>query len=270
MSNSTATSMSMSLAALLLAAACFTAPCPARHRLPASAIRPRCTRPAVKCAVVLCALASAAVAPPTLLLVAVLVATGLVLWRRRLRRAHRRHHEGQLVAAALEVVIGELRVGAHPLRAFTIAAAESAGPVGESLRAVAARARLGADVVAGFRSAAARSAVPAYWLRLAVFWELAVQHGLPMSVLMRAAHRDIVDRQRFSARIQAALAGARATAVILAGLPALGVLLGQLIGARPLRFLFGGGVGGVFLVAGAGLITVGLVWANRIIDRMVT
>jgi tight adherence protein B len=50
----------------------------------------------------------------------------------------------------------------------------------------------------------------------------------------------------------------------------LGVLLGQLIGADPLRFLFGRGVGGAFLVAGVGLIAAGLVWANRIIDRLVT
>jgi tight adherence protein B len=211
-----------------------------------------------------------AVAPPTVLLVTGMAIVGRIVMQRRRRRAERRRSEGQLVAAALETLIGELRIGAHPVRAFTVAAAESAGPVGESLRAVAARARLGADVVAGLRSAAAQSEVPVYWLRLAVFWELAVQHGLPMSVLMRAAHRDIIDRQRFSAQTQAALAGARATALILAGLPGLGVLLGQLIGADPLRFLFGRGMGGAFLVAGVGLIAAGLVWANRIIDRLMT
>jgi tight adherence protein B len=170
---------------------------------------------------------------------------------------------------ALEILVGELRIGAHPVQAFTVAAAESTGPVGDALRAVAARARLGGDVAAGLRSAAAESAVPTYWLRLAVFWELAVQQGLPMAVLIRAAHRDIVDRQRFSARIGAALAGARATAVILAGLPVLGVLLGQLIGAAPLAFLFGRGVGGTFLVVGIGLIGAGLWWADRIIGRLV-
>jgi tight adherence protein B len=86
---------------------------------------------------------------------------------------------------------------------------------------------------------------------------------------MRAAHRDIVDRQRFADRTHAALAGARATAAILACLPVLGVLLGQLIGARPVRFLFSGGPGGVLLLIGVTLISAGLIWADRIIDRLV-
>ena len=51
----------------------------------------------------------------------------------------------------------------------------------------------------------ADSSVPAYWNRLAVYWQLAAEHGLAMSTLMRAAHRDIVDRQRFADRVQAGL-----------------------------------------------------------------
>ena len=109
-----------------------------------------------------------------------------------------------------------------------------------SLRAVAARARLGADVAAGLRAAARSSALPAHWDRLAVCWQLASDHGLAIATLMRAAQRDIAERQRFSARVSSSMAGARATAAILAGLPVLGVLLGQLIGARPLSFLLGG------------------------------
>jgi tight adherence protein B len=174
------------------------------------------------------------------------------------------------MAAALEVLIGELRVGSHPSRAFAVAAAESGGPVGLSLQQVAARSRLGADVAAGLIAAERDSAVPAYWLRLAVFWELAAQRGLAMSVLMQAAHHDIVDRQRFTERIRAALAGARATAVILAALPALGVILGQFIGAHPVRFLLGGGLGGVLLVIGVALIAAGLAWADRITRRLLT
>lgn len=172
------------------------------------------------------------------------------------------------MAAALDVLIGELRIGAHPLSAFAVAASESAGEVGGSLRSIAARAHLGADVPAGIRSIAAGSSVPLYWHRLAVFWQLAAEHGLPMSTLMRAAHRDIVDRQRFSERMHAALAGARATAVILALLPALGVLLGQVVGAHPVRFLLGSGLGGGLLVVGVGLVCAGLVWADRIVDRV--
>jgi tight adherence protein B len=64
------------------------------------------------------------------------------------------------------------------------------------------------------------------------------------------------------------MAGARATAAILAGLPLLGVLLGQLIGARPLNFLLSGQVGGWLLVVGSTLACAGLLWSDRITVRL--
>ncbi len=103
--------------------------------------------------------------------------------------------------------------------AFSVAASEVDGAVAASLRAVAARARLGADVAAGLRSFARSSSLSAHWERLAVFWQLAQDHGLAIATLMRAAHRDIVERERFSARVDAGMAGARTTAAVLAGLP---------------------------------------------------
>ena len=75
---------------------------------------------------------------------------------------------------------------------------------------------------------------------------------------MRTAQRDIVERGRFSARVDAGLAGARATAAVLAGLPLLGVGLGQLIGADPLGFLLSGGLGGWLLFVGVTLACCGL------------
>jgi tight adherence protein B len=88
-----------------------------------------------------------------------------------------------------------------------------------------------------------------------------------MSTLMRAAQRDIVERQRFSGQVMSAMAGARATAAILAGLPVLSVVLGQLIGAEPVAFLLAGHVGGWLLVVGVTLVCGGLLWSDRITDR---
>ena len=88
-----------------------------------------------------------------------------------------------------------------------------------SLSSVAARALLGADVAAGLRAEAARSTSPGHWERLAVCWQLAQTHGLAIATLMQAAQRDIVERERFHGRVEAGMAGARATAAILAGLP---------------------------------------------------
>jgi tight adherence protein B len=176
--------------------------------------------------------------------------------------------EGGALEAALEVLVGELRVGSHPVQAFRVAADETVGAVAVSLRAVAARARLGADVAAGLRAAARSSALPTHWDRLAVCWQLANDHGLAITTLMRTAQRDIAERQRFSAQVTSAMAGARATAAILAGLPLLGVLLGQLIGARPLYFLLSGHAGGWLLVVGLTLACGGLLWSDRITGRL--
>ncbi len=249
----------------LLAAALLAAPPPRRRLLPPPT-RVRVRMPVLVGGAVLVVV----LLPPAVVVAVAILAATLGARRHRTRRARRRGVDSQRLAAALETLVGELRVGAHPVTAFGVAAAECDGPVGDSLRAVAARARLGADVAAGLRAVAEASSVPAQWNRLAVCWQLAAEHGLAISVLMRAAQRDIVERQRFTARVEAGLAGARATAVILAALPVVGVLLGQLIGARPVAFLLGGGVGGWLLVVGVALVCVGLVWADRLTDRMLT
>jgi tight adherence protein B len=216
-----------------------------------------------------CAVVAAAVLLPltTVLAVAVVSATAGLRYRRR-RRLRRAMDEGRTLETALDVLVGELRVGSHPVHAFGVAADETVGAIAVSLRAVAARARLGADVTAGLRAAARSSALPAHWDRLAVCWQLASDHGLAIATLMRAAQRDIAERQRFSARVSSSMAGARATAAILAGLPVLGVLLGQLIGARPLSFLLNGHAGGWLLVVGSTLACGGLLWSDRITDRL--
>jgi tight adherence protein B len=254
-------------AALALSASVLVLPSSPRRRL----ARDRgCARSPARAAawLAVCAGAAGAVLLPltTVLAAVVFVATAGLRYRRR-RRSRRAMAESRELETAIDVLVGELRVGAHPAQAFAVAADEGAGAVAHSCRAVAARARLGADVTAGLRGVAETSALPAQWDRLAVCWQLASQHGLAMSALMRAAQRDIVERQRFSGQVTSAMAGARATAAILAGLPVLSVVLGQLIGADPVAFLLAGHAGGWLLVVGMTLICSGLLWSDRITDR---
>lgn len=253
----------MSVAAFAMAMALLVAPVPRRRLMTgrgAGATRRRVPPAAGVVAVAVVAMA----APLTVVIAAAIVAVTLALRRRRRGAQRRRGEEAAALQAGLDVLVGELRVGAHPVAAIAVAADEVDGAVAASLRAVAARAGLGADVPAGLRSAARHSAMPAHWERLAVCWQLAQTHGLAVATLISTAVRDIVERERFTARVNAAMAGARTTAAVLAGLPVLGVGLGQLIGADPLRFLLSGGVGGWLLVVGVLLSCVGLLWSDRI------
>ena len=257
------------LAAPLLSIAVLVLPSSPRRRLVPASRRVRLVGARwVVCVVGCVAVAALVLLPLTTVLAAAVLGITMTLRSRRRRRHRHATAEGRTLEGALDVLVGELRVGSHPVRAFCVAADETGGTVAVALRAVAARARMGADVTAGLRVAAGLSALPAHWDRLAVCWQLASDHGLAIATLMRAAQRDIVERQRFSARVASEMAGARATATILAGLPLLGVLLGQLVGARPLSFLLSGHAGGWLLVVGVGLACVGLLWSDRITDRL--
>jgi tight adherence protein B len=255
-------------AALALAAAVLVLPSSPRRRLARVGRNPTGLPPRAAAWVTVCAVAAGVVLLPltTVLAAVVLVATWTLRVRRR-RRSDRGIRESRELETAIDVLVGELRVGAHPAAAFAVAAEETAGPVAGACRAVAARARLGADVAAGLRGVAETSVLQPHWERIAVCWQLAADHGLAMAALMNAAQRDIAERQRFSGQVRSAMAGARATAAILASLPVLSVAMGQLIGAGPMAFLLGGRLGGCLLVVGLTLVCAGLLWSDRITDQ---
>jgi len=259
-------------AALSLALALLVAPYRSRRRLDGLALRapmPGRIRPVASAwGGGVAAVVAGLLAPIGAVAAVTIVGVTVFLRRRQSGARRRRGEESAALQSALDVLVGELRVGAHPVAAFDTAAAETAGPVADSLRAVSARARLGADVGEGLRCVARESSVPAHWERLAVCWQLAETYGLAIGTLAHTAQRDIIERERFSTRAEAGMAGARTTAAVLAGLPVLGIGLGQLIGADPLTFLFSGGAGGWLLVIGVSLACAGLLWTDRITRQL--
>jgi tight adherence protein B len=255
----------VSAAATLLAVAALLAPDSARARLTGSHPTWRPPRRVLWCAGLPPLVVAAAVLEPTVVLAGVILIGTVIARRRAASGRARRVAESAALRDGLDILAGELRAGAHPVAAFEAAGSEIGGEVGDRLRGVAARGRLGADVGAGIHSMATWSALPACWFRLAVCWRLAQSHGLAIGTLMRAAQHDIVERERFRGRVEAGLAGARTTAAVLAGMPLLGLALGQLIGADPLTFLFSGGGGGALLAIGILLSCLGLLWSDRIV-----
>lgn len=202
--------------------------------------------------------------------------TGTVVVRRRAGRDCRTAATAATgLSDALGILVAELRAGAHPGDAIT-AAAETQGDgspnvgtdVVRALSAVAAAARLGGDVPAVLRSVG--PAPLRAWLgRLADAWSLADRYGIPLADLLDAVRSDTEHRVRFAAEVQARLAGPRATAAVLAGLPLLGLALGQAVGAAPLRVLCQTVVGQVLLVIGTAATCIGVLWSARLVSGAV-
>ena len=70
------------------------------------------------------------------------------------------------------------------------------------------------------------------------------------------------------AEVEASLAAPRATARLLAGLPLVGVALGELIGAHPVAVLIGTAVGRTCALCGVLLAVAGQLWTRALVARV--
>lgn len=173
---------------------------------------------------------------------------------RRTRPAARR--EVQL--EWLEAVVAELRAGRDPRSAVMAASRALSGSV--TVQADVA-ARSGGDVAAGLRTDARGSEL----LRgAAACWEVAQGSGAGLAASLTALADSARETERIRRELHAGLAEPRATALVLAGLPVVGLALGSMLGADPLAWLVGSPAGWAVLAAGTGFEVVGALWAWRI------
>ncbi|WP_430739293.1 type II secretion system F family protein, partial [Streptomyces alboniger] len=94
---------------------------------------------------------------------------------------------------------------------------------------------------------------------------VAVDRGAGLAAGLERLEGALRSERDQRADLRAQLAGARSTAVMLAGLPVLGLLMGSALGAEPLRVLLHTGAGLGCLAAGGVLEGVGVWWALRIV-----
>lgn len=198
----------------------------------------------------------------------------LVAFTARRRLVSRRAEMASVAAArqladAVGRVGEELRTGSHPAAALGGVTAD--GPYAREILAPAAvAARLGDGVPAALcRAAHGRTDIGADLHRMAAAWTLAERHGIPLAELLAGVQRDIHWREQFGNTVRAQLAGPRATAAVLAALPALGIGLGQLVGADPLAVLRAGVLGQALLVLGVALAAAGTAWTEHILRAAV-
>ncbi|WP_435887772.1 type II secretion system F family protein [Streptomyces huasconensis] len=137
-------------------------------------------------------------------------------------------------------------------------------PGGAGRGAVLAAARFGGDVP-GALVEAAREPGAEGLLGLAACWRVAVDRGAGLAAGLERLEGALRVERDQRADLRAQLAGARSTAVMLAGLPVLGLLMGSALGADPLRVLLHTGAGLGCLVTGGVLEGAGVWWALRIV-----
>jgi tight adherence protein B len=164
----------------------------------------------------------------------------------------------------LSALAAELAAGQPPGRALESAAAGLApSPCPMALAAI----RTGGDVAGALR-ADARAPGSRSLRGLAACWEVSDRSGAGLS----AAVSRLAEGLRAGAEAEAQLAGevaaVRTSARLLAGLPLLGLLIGQWIGAQPLAWLAGSWVGRSVLLTGLGLQVLGMVWLRRMVSAV--
>ncbi|MFF7309545.1 type II secretion system F family protein [Streptomyces sp. NPDC008137] len=186
---------------------------------------------------------------------------------RRVRLAGRatrdRERRADAVIALCGALAGEVRAGRQPGEALLRAARDRGGLV-DAQSTVLAAARFGGDVP-GALEAAARQPGGEGLRGLAACWRVAVDQGAGLAAGLDRLSAALRAERDQRSDLRAQLAGARATAVMLACLPALGLLIGAALGADPLRVLLHTGAGLGCLVVGGVLEGLGLWWVLRIV-----
>ena len=153
-----------------------------------------------------------------------------------------------------------LVTGASPREVLADAAVDLPG-----LDGLAATARSPTGDVAATLDELARQPGGAVAADLAALLRLAERTGCSLLGPVRRL-RD-ADRAAAAVRreLSAQLAGPRATARLLAGLPVLGIVLGAGLGADPVGFLLGTAAGRTCLALGGVLVGLGLLWTRALV-----
>ncbi|HVF20380.1 MAG TPA: type II secretion system F family protein [Mycobacteriales bacterium] len=177
---------------------------------------------------------------------------------RRAERAAARTRDA--LPDVLRLLAAELHAGAVPQEALGAAAASAPGELGAHLGRVAAGARLGLPP--------AETLVPGPpgsdgLATLAACWRVSVVAGAGLADGVARLAAGLSADARCRAEVEAQLAGPRATASLLAALPALAVVMAAGLGATPWAF-FRSGPGLACLAIGVSLDVAGVAWTRRI------
>ncbi|WP_075724420.1 hypothetical protein [Corynebacterium aquilae] len=193
--------------------------------------------------------------------------TGTIHWSIRHHRTQRAHHrDTHTTAAILTTLIANLRAGAHPTQALAHTAThlpDNTPPaIATTIGAAARHPDHGPRIL---------STSPHPHLKhIGHLLTLANQHGIAPTPLL-VAHRNHLDHTLdHHATTRAHLKGPQATATTLTILPALGIAMGETMGAHPTTYLLTTTTGNALLTIGVLLTLAGHITTTTIISRAAT
>ncbi|MDQ1720891.1 MAG: tight adherence protein, partial [Pseudonocardiales bacterium] len=143
--------------------------------------------------------------------------------------------------------------------AFT-AAAVSSGRFAPAVARAGALARDGDEVAGALR-------IEGELARLAVACDVVNRSGAPLGPLLAGVRADLAADQRTHRAVRTVLAGPRSSALLLAGLPLIGLAMGAAMGAQPGRVLLHSTAGLLALAAGVVLDLTGVAWTLALSRR---
>ncbi|HVB27006.1 MAG TPA: type II secretion system F family protein [Mycobacteriales bacterium] len=185
----------------------------------------------------------------------------LLGWRRRRTAARATERTRIAVADLAHAVAADLRCGSTPAAALVAAAAS--GPLADAVRSLAGSAARERDIARGLDVLAERPG--ARGLRaLALCWSVTAQTGASLAGTLERVAGVLDEENRAWERVDAALAGARATGWILALLPLFGLVLAGSLGGHPVHLLLHSPLGGALLALAAVLDLLGVRWLSRL------
>jgi tight adherence protein B len=179
---------------------------------------------------------------------------------RRRRRGALADRRAEQLLEACEAMAADLQAGLPPVRAL-----DGVVAIWPELAPVLRAAEWGADVPEALR-ALARTPGAEQARVVAAAWQVAHRTGAGLAPALTLAARSLREERATAAIVATELAGARATATLLAMLPLGLLVLGSGVGGHPAGFLTGTGPGLACLALGLLLIHAGLAWIDAIAE----